>query len=90
MQLNIEKQDNETLIIEISESQHTLPNLLRKALWNDPSVSLAAYEKSHPYIGLPRLVVKANDPKKAIIDAIKRTKDEISLFGTEFEKALKK
>ncbi|NOQ37504.1 DNA-directed RNA polymerase subunit L [archaeon] len=90
MQLKIEKQDKETLIIEISDSQHTLPNLLRKALWNDSSVSFAAYEKSHPYIGLPRLVVKASDPKKAIMDAVKRTKDEVNLFGAEFEKALKK
>ena len=90
MQLKIEKQDKETLIIEIVNSQHTLPNLLRKALWDDPSVSLAAYEKSHPYIGSPRLVVKASDPKKAVIDAVKRTKDEVNLFGAEFEKALKK
>ncbi|MCK5234348.1 MAG: DNA-directed RNA polymerase subunit L [Candidatus Aenigmarchaeota archaeon] len=88
--MKIEKQDKETLIIEIVGSQHTLPNLLRKALWDDPSVSLAAYEKSHPYIGSPRLVVKASDPKKAVIDAVKRTKDEVNLFGSEFEKALKK
>ncbi|MEA2003386.1 MAG: DNA-directed RNA polymerase subunit L [archaeon] len=90
MQLKIEKQNKETLIIEIVNSQHTLPNLLRKALWDDPSVSLAAYEKSHPYIGSPRLVVKASNPKKAVIDAVKRTKDEVNLFGAEFEKALKK
>ncbi len=90
MQVKIEKQDKETLIIEIDNGGHTLPNLLRKALWDDSSVSLAAYEKSHPYVGAPRLIVKSKDPKKSIMSAIKRTQDQIEQFGSEFEKVLKK
>ncbi len=90
MQIKIDKQDKEMWVIEIDSGQHTLPNLLRKALWDDPSVSLAAYEKSHPYVGVPRLVVKAKDPKKALIGAIKRTRDQVDSFSAEFEKAFKK
>ena len=90
MQIKIEKQDKETLILEIDQGQHTLPNLLRKALWEDSTVSLAAYEKAHPYIGQPRLIVKSKDPKKSIMSAIKRTQTQIEEFSSEFEKALKK
>ncbi len=90
MQVKVEQQDKETVILEIVGEKHTLPNLLRRALWDDPTVSLAAYEKSHPYIGSPRLIVKSSNPKKSLMDAIKRTNEQITQFESEFTKAIGK
>lgn len=89
MKVNVLEKKKDTLIIEIEGVRHTLPNMLRNELWNDSSVTLAAYEKKHPYLGNPKLVIKGKDPKKSLQDAIKRTQDKIKLFEREFKKVVK-
>jgi DNA-directed RNA polymerase subunit L len=89
MKVNILEKKKDTLIIEIEGVRHTLPNALRNELWNDSSVTLSAYEKKHPYLGNPKLIIKGKNPKKSLQDAIKRTQDKIKVFEREFKKVVK-
>ncbi|MBW6451523.1 MAG: DNA-directed RNA polymerase subunit L [DPANN group archaeon] len=74
----------------MTETKHTLPNMLRVALWEDPTVTLAAYEKKHPLMGNPTLIIKAKDPNKALLNAIKKTETDLKDFEDLFKKAMKK
>jgi len=86
MKAKVSKKGKDLIRVEIHGARHTLPNMLREVLWEDKTVSLAAYEKSHPYLGNPILVVKADDPQKALFGAVKRTKQMFSEFKEQFEK----
>lgn len=90
MKVEVESEDKGTLIIKIEDSRHTLPNMIRRALWEDPSVTFAAYEKKHPFLGAPRLIIRAKDPKKALFTAIKKTEEDLKKFESEFNKVFKK
>lgn len=89
MKLKIIEDKKDLLVIEIEGARHTIPNLLREALLEDNSVDLAAYEKKHPMLGNPKVYIKAKDPRKALLAAIKRTEDAVKEFEEEFEKAVK-
>lgn len=89
MKVNVMEKKKDTLIIEIEGVRHTLPNMLRNELWNDSSITLSAYEKKHPYLGNPKLIIKGKNPKKSLKDAIERTQKKIKTFEKEFSKAVK-
>lgn len=89
MKINILEEKKDALVVEIEGERHTIPNLLRESLWEDDSVSLAAYEKKHPMLGSPKVIVNAKDPRKALISAIKRSEAQTKEFIEEFEKAVK-
>ncbi len=79
----------DSFVVEIEGKRHTIPNLLRESLWDDSSVELAAYEKKHPSLGNPKVIVKAKDPRKALVSAIKRSEAQVKEFIDEFDKAVK-
>lgn len=89
MKANILEEKKDTLIVEIEGKRHTIPNLLRETLWEDDSVVLAAYEKKHPSLGSPKVIVNAKDPRKSLVSAIKRSEAQTKEFLEEFEKAVK-
>ncbi len=89
VEIRIEKRDENTIEVELEGESHTLPNLIRKELWNDPTVTLAAYTKDHPYIGIPRLIVSAENPEKALLDAISRAKKQFEELEKKLKEALK-
>jgi len=89
MKVNVVEDKKDTLVIEIEGARHTIPNLIREALWEDNSVDLAAYEKKHPMLGNPKIIVKAKDPRKALLTAIKKTEESLKDFEDEFRKQIK-
>lgn len=78
MQINILEQTKSRLVFEIPGEDHTLCNALKRELWNDKSVKAAGYSVDHPSIGTPKMVVETSgeNPKDAVLDAIKRLKKE--------------
>lgn len=83
MKLEVKKDDNK---LEIKmEKEHTIANLLRKALWEVGAE--AGYEEGHPYIGKSRLVIKGENPKKLLDKAIAKVKNDLKEFKVEFEEA---
>lgn len=89
LKVKINKIAKDTIEVEIEGMRHTIPNMLRQELWNDSSVSLAAYEKTHPYLGNPKLIIKGKNPKESLVEAIKRVESEFKKFEKEFSKAAK-
>jgi DNA-directed RNA polymerase subunit L len=92
MELNIIKEDEKKLILEVKGETIGFVNLLRDELWKDKSVSEAAHIKEHPYLAEPKVFVKVNkgSPRTALEKAAARIRDQAKEFGEEFKKALKK
>ena len=90
MKLNVIEQSKNKLIFEIEGETHTFCNVLKDELWNDNSVTAAAYKKEHPLIGTPIIFVetKGKSAIDALKDAIKRLKKENNKMKKEFASAL--
>lgn len=61
----VEKDDR--LIIDVSQ-HHTVANLLRKALWETGAE--AAYDKGHPLGEESSLIVKSEEPREGLKEAV--------------------
>lgn len=92
MKLKILEDKKNKLILEIKGETHTFCNALKKELWNDSHVKAAGYTISHPYIGIPKIIVETDgseSPKKALIEAAKRLQKEADKFKEAFSKGIK-
>ncbi len=74
MEIKIIEEKKNKIIFEIKGEGHTLCNALRKELWQDDKVKIAAYDIAHPQVGEPRFILETSgeDPKKALQAAVKR------------------
>ena len=80
MEINIIEDKKKRLVFELKGEGHTLCNVLREELWNDKSVTVSAYNISHPLVGIPTFIIETSSksPKKALKDAISRLKKKNS------------
>jgi len=70
---------------------HTVGNLLRKQLLEDPHVLFAAYKVPHPlrhYITV-KVQTSHEDPVAAMLTAIQILSEKLSVFDEKFEEALR-
>lgn len=70
--------------------RHSFPNLLKAYLLKNPDVEFVAYKLEHPFDNDSKFVVKtinSKDAKKAIIEACKELKKELSEFAEKIKKA---
>ena len=77
MEINFLEEAKNKIVFELKGEDHTFCNILREELWNDSSVKVAAYNISHPLIGVPKFFLETDskkNPKKALKDAISRLK----------------
>ena len=85
----IEKTDDE-IRIELAGESHTLLNVLKSSLLEDPNIEVATYDIKHPTISEPILFVKTNgaDPVVAVKEASERIIEVYEEFKAVFnEKA---
>ncbi|MFX1298981.1 MAG: RpoL/Rpb11 RNA polymerase subunit family protein [Promethearchaeota archaeon] len=88
MKLEILNQTKNELELKILEEGHTLMSLLRKELFNDPSVIHSGYMVKHPLIKEVRFFIKTSEdknPLEALRDALKKLDVKIDEFQTKFE-----
>ncbi len=80
MEINIIEDKKKRLVFELKGEGHTLCNALREELWNDKSVTISAYNISHPLVGIPTFIIETSSksPKKALKNAITRLKKKNS------------
>ena len=80
MEINIIEDKKKRLVFELKGEGHTLCNALREELWNDKSVTVSAYNISHPLVGIPTFIIETSSksPKKALKNAITRLKKKNS------------
>ncbi len=89
MQLNTIEETKNKLIVELIGDSHTLPNIIKKELWNDKDVVISGYNIEHPLIGKPHIIVqtKSKAPRTALVDAAKRIQKDVEKFKDAFSKA---
>lgn len=66
----VEKEDR--LIINVNQN-HTVANLIRKAVWENGGE--AAYDTGHPLGGESNLVIEADNPDEVVQDAVETAKN---------------
>ncbi len=89
MEVNVIEDKKKKFVFELKGEGHTLCNALRDELWNDKSVTVSAYNISHPLIGVPKFIVETDgkkSPKKAVKDAISRLKKKNTTLTKEVKK----
>ncbi len=77
MEIKVLEKEKNKLRFEIKGESHTLCNYLKDELWNDKDVSVVGYQVEHPLTASPVFTIetKTKDPKKAVLEAIKRIED---------------
>jgi len=87
MEINVLKQDKNLIEFEILDEDHTFCNALRKKLWENSDLDLAAYKIEHPLVSNPVMVVqtKKGDPKKVLSKAVEGLKEDIKNLRASFK-----
>ncbi len=88
MEIKIIEEKENKLEFEIDESVGFL-NALKKELLNDDSVKVATYFVKHPLVGKPKMIVEADDPRKAFNGAVSRLKKINAKFVADVKKEIK-
>ena len=87
MKIKVLEDKKTRLVLEVEGETHTFCNALKNELCNDKHVKAAGYNISHPYVGVPTIVVEtdtAKSPRKALADAAKRLQDEADTLKKSF------
>ncbi len=93
MKVNILKQTEHELKIEIEGSGHGLCNLLQKRLLEERSVDMAGYDIPHPLASNPVIYVRTKGetkPVEALKRAAEKAREANSAFGEALDKVLLK
>ena len=88
MEIKIVEEKGNKLEFEIDENVGFL-NVLKKELLNDDSVKVATYFVKHPLVGKPKMIVEADDPKKALVAAAQRLKKLNATFAGDVKKEIR-
>lgn len=88
MEIRVLSKRKDELQIEIDNL--TIAELLRKSLWQDNSIQIAAWRREHPTKN-PVLIVHTKDKaaKKALLDCINRLNKLNLTLLEDFKKAVK-
>jgi len=89
MKLKVVENKKDKLAIEVIGESHTLLNLLRETSWKT-GADQASYMIEHPYMSNPKLIIKAQNPKKVLIDAVQQVTEQANAFEKEVKRTLKK
>lgn len=92
MEIKILEDKKKRFVFELKGAGHTISNALRDELWSDKSVKVAAYNISHPLIGIVKFIVETNGKKKpttALKSAITRLKRRNTSLQKHIKKELK-
>ena len=86
MEVNLIKKEGEKIEIEVNDL--TFVNILHENLWKK-KVDYSGYNKDHPYLSKPRLILKSKDSKKSLIDASEQIVKDVEDLRKKFQKAVK-
>ncbi len=87
MKLEVIENEDEKLKIRIPDM--TLINLVNENVWQQKGIDVSAYAPEHPYLSQPVLLVKAKNPKKAVLDAIGQIHDDVKDLKKQFNAQVK-
>jgi DNA-directed RNA polymerase subunit L len=87
MKIEVLEDEDSKLRMRIHTSL-TLVNLLNDKIWSQ-KVDVSAYKMEHPYLSKPLLMVRAKNPKKAVLDAATAIIEDVKDFRKQFAAAAK-
>lgn len=83
MEIEIVKDKTLELEMIIHGENHSICNVLRKYLMEDPDVEYAVYGIDHPLTGEPIMTIKTKRtkrPRNSLLKAAERLKDDVAEF----------
>ena len=87
----VEKEKNK-LVVDIIGGGHTICNIIKDELKDNPDVKIASYKIDHPLVGKPRMLIETNTkttPEKALAAAIKSAKKKTDTLKKSISKNIK-
>jgi DNA-directed RNA polymerase subunit L len=88
MKIDVIESTNKKLVFELEGADHTFCNALKEELRNDSSVTISAYNISHPLVGKPKFFIETNKegtPKAALEKAVAELKKRNNAFAKAFD-----
>jgi DNA-directed RNA polymerase subunit L len=88
MKIEVVESTNKKLVFELEGADHTFCNALKDQLSEDSSVTISAYNISHPLVGKPKFFLETNKegtPKEALEKAVAELKKKNNAFSKAFE-----
>lgn len=73
------------MVLEVRGENHTFLNLLRENAW-DAGSRQASYMIEHPYLSEPKLIIRADNPKKVLDNSVQAIIDSAKEFEKEFKR----
>ncbi|HPM85853.1 MAG: RpoL/Rpb11 RNA polymerase subunit family protein [Candidatus ainarchaeum sp.] len=86
MKLSVITNEKDTLEFYMEGERYTVANYLKEKISLMDGVDFCAYKLDHPLDNRARFILKAKNPKKALNEAIKQAREEISEFKSTVEK----
>jgi DNA-directed RNA polymerase subunit L len=77
------------LVLEIRGETHTIPNALKRELWNVEGVTVAGYNIEHPLIDKTIFILETNS-KITPQAAVKKAIDNLKKTNASFKKLVEK
>ncbi len=87
--MKLEVIENEDGKLKIKVPDLTLVNLVNENIWQQKGIDVAAFAMEHTYLTEPVLLVKAKNPKKAVLDAVGQIKDDAKELKKQFHAQMK-
>jgi DNA-directed RNA polymerase subunit L len=87
MELHVLEEKKNRIVFELHGVDHTFCNALKQELWNDEAVKVAAYNVSHPLVGIPKFIVESTDVRASLKSASTRLQKRNKEFLAAFAKA---
>ncbi len=90
MKIEEVQREGRTLRFRVVGEDHTLCNLLRKAMYEDENVEAAAYRIEHPLLSHPEFYVrvKRGRPEEALLKALNRLGKKLEELEGKFKAEL--
>lgn len=85
MKLVLLENTDKKIILEVQGETHTFLNLLRENAWDSGSRQ-ASYMMEHPYLSEPKLIIRADNPKRVLDNAAQMIIDQAKEFEKEFRR----
>lgn len=89
MKLDVLENIEGKMVLEIKGENHTFLNLLRDNAWSAGS-NQASYMIEHPYLSEPKIIIRADNPKKVLESSAQAIIDSAKEFEKEFGRVSKK
>ncbi len=88
MKISIIKKESKELVLEFSENDLTIPELVADKLNENEDVQFAGVSLEHPEVGRPQLVLKTD--KKKALDVLNKALDDIEEDFSDLKSQLSK